>query len=439
MSLRPSASSTMDPSPASPGASMPLLRRVRRVGPVLALSLVLAACAGDAPQDTFKPEGRYARISYDLIMPVFGIAAVVFFGVLIGTVVIGLKFRASDDEDFDDIPVQIHGHNTLEIGWTILPALILAVVAVFSVAAIFQLAEEPDSDLRIEVIGHQWWWEYRYDVDGDGSFDGPDDIVTANDLVIPADVEIGLEITSRDVIHSWWAPRLNGKRDAVPNRWHPWNIHADEPGEYIGQCTEFCGLSHAEMRIKVVALEPADFDRWLTEQQQDAPTFAEDDTSLEAEGYRVFTGQLCASCHLIEGVNDENFSDEGLQEWERPIMGGKGTITDPELQASRHAPNLTHLFSRSTFAGAKFNLRKSTEYCDGLGIDWAQDPDDFDRCFDRSALEDWLRDPPAHKAMQPEAVEGRSTVRGMPDLGLSEEQIDQLTAYLATLGRSNDE
>lgn len=438
MSLRRPASSTMQSSPAPTGASMSFLRRVRRVGPALAVTLALAACAKDAPQDTFKPEGDYARISHDLIMPVFGVAAIVFFLVLGGTVVIALKFRAKDDEHYDEIPDQIHGNNPLEIGWTIFPAVVLAIVAVFSVGAIFKLAEEPDSDLRVQVIGHQWWWEYRYDVDGDGTFDGENDVVTT-ELVIPAGTQVGLDITSRDVIHSWWAPRLNGKRDAVPNRWHPWNIHADEPGDYIGQCTEFCGLSHAEMRIKVVAVEPEAFDGWLAEQQTDATPFAEDDTSLAAEGYRVFTGQLCASCHLIEGVNDENFSDEDLADFERPIMGGKGTIEDPDLQVSRHAPNLTHLFSRSTFAGAKFDLRKQDDYCDGLGVDWAQDPEDFERCFNEAALEEWLRDPPAHKAMQPEPVEGRSPIRGMPDLGLTEEQIDQLIAYLTTLGREGDE
>ena len=108
----------------------------------------------------------------------------------------------------------------------------------------------------VEVIGQQWWWEYRYDIDDDGQFD---DIVTANDLVIPAGREVALTITARDVIHSFWVPRLNGKRDAVPNRDHPWKLEADEPGEFVGQCTEYCGLSHAEMRIKAIALTEDDF------------------------------------------------------------------------------------------------------------------------------------------------------------------------------------
>jgi cytochrome c oxidase subunit 2 len=407
-----------------------LLRRIGPAAAVLALGTLLAGCADDAPQDTFVAEGEYAEMINRLMAPVWLIAGLVFIVVLGGALIISLRFRAKDEEEFDDIPAQIHGHNALEIGWTVLPALVLAVIGFFSVAAIFTLNEDlPEDAVEIEVIGNQWWWEYRYDVDQDGEFD----IVTANDLIIPAGEKVRLNISARDVIHSFWAPKLNGKRDAVPNRWHPWNLQANEPGEFIGQCTEFCGLSHAEMRIKVIALERSDYDAWVEAQQTDAPTYTEDDMSEEAKGYRVFTGQLCASCHLIEGVNDDNFSDEGIGEFNRDIMGGPGTITDPELQASRHAPNLTHLMSRTTFAGAKFNLRRDTDYCTDLGETWADEPEDLERCLDRGALEAWLRNPPAEKAMQPEPVPGRSPIRGMPNLELSEEQIDQLIAYLVTL------
>lgn len=416
---------------------MSFLRSLRRPAPVAAavsVLLFLGACASDAPQDTFKPEGPDARMIDSLIMPIFGIAGVVFVVVLGGALFVSLKFRARTDEQFDDMPSQIHGNNTLEIGWTILPAVVLLVVGVFSVAAILDLNEEPEPDaLKVQVIGQQWWWEYRYDINNNGRFDDPEDIVTANDLVMPVGEDVALEITSRDVIHSFWVPRLNGKRDAVPNRSHPWRLNADEPGEYIGQCTEFCGLSHAEMRIKAIAVDRAEFDQWVTEQQTPAEPFSEDDTSEAAEGYRVFTGQLCASCHLVEGVNDDSFSDADVPEFNRDIMGGPGTITDPTLQASRHAPNLTHLMSRTTFAGAKFNLRKDTEECRELGLDWADTEENLERCLDRGALEAWLRNPPAEKAMQAEEVPGRSPRRGMPDLQLTEEQIDQLIAYLVTL------
>jgi cytochrome c oxidase subunit 2 len=422
--------------PSRPGDRMPVLRRLRAATPLLAVALILTlgACARNAPQDTLEPEGPNARLIDDLINPIFIVAGIVFVVVLGGAVFIAMKFRARDDDHYDDMPAQIHGNNVLEIGWTVVPALILVFIGVLSVFAIFELNEEPPEDaVSVQVIGHQWWWEYRYDVDGNGRFDDPDDIVTANDLVIPVGKEIALEVTSRDVIHSFWVPKLNGKRDAVPNRSHPWKLEAEEPGEYIGQCTEFCGLSHAEMRIKAVAVDQARYDEWVTEQQADAETYAEDDTSQEAEGYRVFTGQLCASCHLVEGVNDDTFSDEDIPEFNRDIMGGPGTITDEALQASRHAPNLTHLMSRTTFAGAKFDLRRDTEECEAMGIDWADTEEGLQQCLDRGALEAWLRNPPAEKAMAAEEVPGRSPRRGMPNLQLTEDQIDQLIAYLVTL------
>jgi len=410
---------------------MSLARRAGLLGPALAVAATLAGCAKDAPQDTLEPEGRFANDLDNLINPIFAVAGVVFVVVLGGALFIALRFRSRNDEHFDDLPAQIHGNNVLEIGWTVVPAIILLAIGVFSVIAIFELNEEPPDDaVNVQVIGQQWWWEYRYDLNGDGTFD---EIVTANDLVIPVGEEIDLEITARDVIHSWWAPKLNGKRDAVPNRTHPWKIQADEPGEYVGQCTEYCGLSHAEMRVKVVALERGEFDTWVEEQQTDAETFATDDTSEEAEGYRAFTGLLCNSCHLVEGVNDDQFSDEDLREFQRDVAGGPGTITDDELQASGHAPNLTHLMSRSTFAGAKFDLRRNTPYCRDLGVDWADEVDDVERCLDLGALEAWLRNPPAEKAMQAEPIPGRSPRRGMPNLELTEEQIDQLVAWLITL------
>lgn len=403
------------------------LRRVRTVAPAVGAALLITACASDAPQDTLKPEGTYARTIDNLINPVFAVAGVVFVVVLGGALFIALKYRARDDEHFDDMPAQVHGNNTLEIGWTILPAIILLVIGVFSVIAIFDLDEEPPQDsVKVQVVGQQWWWEYRYDLNDDGVYD---EIVTANDLIIPAGEKVALEVTARDVIHSFWAPALNGKRDAVPNRRHPWNLQADEPGEYIGQCTEFCGLSHAEMRIKVIALPRDEYDAWIEEQQVDAEPYAQDDTSQEAQGYRVFTGQLCASCHLVEGVNDDQFSEAAVPEFNRDIMGGPGTIVDPALQASRHAPNLTHLMSRTTFAGAKFDLRRDTEECEALGVDWADTEEGVARCLDRGALEAWLRNPPAEKAMDAAGTPRR----GMPNLNLSEQQIDQLVAYLITL------
>src|SRR5690606_4437771 len=137
---------------------------------------------------------------------------------------------------------------------------------------LLDLEDHPDDALEVTVIGQQWWWEYRYDIDGDGE----DDIITANDLVIPAGKAVSLSIESRDVIHSFWIPRLNGKRDAVPGRSHPLLLEANEPGVYRGQCTEFCGLSHAYMQMRVVALSEADYEAWVANQLKGAEVPSDD-------------------------------------------------------------------------------------------------------------------------------------------------------------------
>jgi len=221
-----------------------------------AILVLSAVSCGDArhdhPQTTFNAKGPAATTINRLINPVFAVAGVVFVIILGGCLLVSLKFRAKDQGDYDELPKQVHGNIKAELGWTIIPALILVVVGVFTVTTIFDLARKPKPNaVTVQVYGQQWWWEYRYDVDHDGNYN---DIITANDLVIPAGRQVALSIKSRDVIHSWWAPALNGKKDAVPGRTQPLTVEAYKPGEYIGQCTEFCGLSHANMRIKVVAM-----------------------------------------------------------------------------------------------------------------------------------------------------------------------------------------
>jgi cytochrome c oxidase subunit 2 len=226
---------------------------------------------------------------------------------------------------------------------------------------------------------------------------------------------VGLEIRSRDVIHSFWIPKLNGKADAVPGRRHPLTINADEPGTYVGQCTEFCGLSHAYMRQRVVALPPDEFEAWLERQQDAADEPTDEDAAAGAE---LFASQ-CSVCHLARGINDDQFQE-----------AGQGTS---EL-VSENAPDLTHFVSRGAFAGATFNL------WDDLDGDHIVEADEIGTAnggrLNRGDLEAWLRDPPGQKPMDPvtpEQVEAGEQGRGMPNLNLSEEQIDQLVAFLETL------
>jgi cytochrome c oxidase subunit 2 len=384
-------------------------RRLAPLALVLPLVLLLGACASDAPQDTMEPQGPIARSIDNLFNGVFLIAIVVFVLVEFGTLALVIHFRRRRDDNDDELPAQTHGNTRLEIAWTILPAVMLALVGFFTLRTLFDINRSDEDDLTIQVTGQQWWWEFAYDTDGDGEF-SEDEVLTANDLVIPAGVDVNLDIRSNDVIHSFWIPALNGKKDAVPGRTHPLRINADEPGTYVGQCTEFCGLSHAYMRQRVIALPSDEFDAWLDNQQDDAEVPTDEDAAAGAE---LFTTQ-CSGCHLARGINDEEFEDQGA---------------GAELLVAENAPDLTHFATRGTFAGGIFDLWVDADE------DEIVEADEIGGELNRGDLEAWLRNPPAEKPMDapyvPEA--GDDKVRGMPNFNLQEDQIDQLVAFLATL------
>lgn len=318
----------------------------------------MSSCVEDAPLDSLDPAGPVARRIDNLFSLVFWIAVAVFVVVQAGILTTVVLFR---DRKGRKEPKQIHGNNKLEVLWTAIPALILAGIAVPTVQTVFDLTARPADALKIEVIGHQWWFEYVY----------PDyEITTANTLVIPAGRPIDLELTSEDVLHNFWVPQLAGKRYLVSGQDTYLNLEADEPGEYWGQCAEYCGLSHALMRARVVALDEAGFDQWVADQQQ--PAFEPAAGSLAEDGKNTFLNAGCTRCHVIEGV------------WE-------------EVSRQPPAPNLTHFASRTMFAGASFEL--TTEN-----------------------LRSWLADPPAMK-------DGSF----MPNLGLTDDEITSLIAYLETL------
>ncbi|MGB0114595.1 MAG: cytochrome c oxidase subunit II, partial [Ilumatobacteraceae bacterium] len=318
------------------------------------------------------------------------------------------------------IPEQTHGKPALEIILTIIPALILIGVAIPSVGTLMALNDTADTECVVNVTGQQWWWEMDYPVqDGCGGITEP--IVTSGQMVIPTGTKVLVRGTTRDVIHSWWIPRLNGKRDMVPGRVHTNRLEADEPGIYAGQCTEFCGLSHANMRMEVVALDPEDFETW--KQGQLADYVEPEAGSLAETGESTFIAQ-CSRCHQVNGLDDAN---------------GDPVIARPDLNVySGSAPNLSWLMTRNTFAGASFDLL--TPEC--RDFVWNAPSDEFGErylagvtpdCLNSVQLREWLRNAPAMKPMYTNPLELAPTdglTRGMPDLALSEDQIDELVAYL---------
>ncbi len=379
--------------------------------------MLVAGCAQDAPQDTWDPAGPNAQKINDLDWIVFPIAGVVGVIVLTFVAIIVVKFRDRGQA----IPEQTHGRPALEIGLTILPALILIGIAIPTVGTIMALNDTEDTECIVNVTGQQWWWEVDYaQQDGCGGISEP--IVTSGQMVIPVNTPVLVRGTSRDVIHSWWIPRLNGKRDMVPGRVHTVRLEADEPGIYAGQCTEFCGLSHANMRMEVIALTPEDFEAWKA--QQLAPYEAPEAGTLAASGESTFIAQ-CARCHQVNGIEDAD---------------GEPVIARPDLNVySGAAPNLSYFMTRNTFAGASWDLLSPGECRDNV---WDSDPATFGEkylsgvsadCLNSVQLREWLRNAPAMKPMytDPEKLaETNELPRGMPNLGLSEDQIDELIAYL---------
>ena len=384
----------------------------------IAATSFLAGCAKDAPQDTWQPKGSNAKIIDDLQQPVFAIAGVIGVIVFCAVVYCIIKFRDRGQA----MPEQTHGKPALEIGMTILPALILAGVGVFTFRTVFDLSKTSDTQMVVNVTGQQWWWEYDYPAQPELGITAP--IITSGQMIIPVGTKVLLRETSRDVIHSYWIPALNGKRDAVPGRVHTLRLDADKPGIYAGQCTEFCGLSHANMRMETIALSKEDFAAWVANQLADAKSPAEN--TLAKEGEAVFLNQ-CVRGHQVNGLKKAD---------------GTPAIAAPDENVwSGAAPNLTHLMSRNTFAGATWDLLNKT--CrDNV---WNATSEEFGakylagvsaECLNVADLRDWLRNAPAKKPMYADPTKLADTgglTRGMPNLNLTEDDIDKLMAYLLTL------
>jgi cytochrome c oxidase subunit II len=352
----------------------PASRHLRRWACVLPLLVLVAgACSpGHYPQTALRPLSDFARIGDDIQNNTLYWATGVFVLVEGALLYAIFRFRGRPD---DPEPRQVHGNTVIEIIWTVIPALILAAIAVPTVRGIFQTNAIPTGDvLRVDVVGHQWWWEFRYPTLN---------LTTANELHIPVGQTVSLHMGSADVVHSFWPPRFAGKRDVFPNRETRLWFKAEQAGEYPGQCAEFCGIQHGRMAFRVRAQSPAEFQTWVAHMQtlgakpapaaaapakdsvhtasagatvqsasQAAPQAAPTDPAYAA-GEKLFAAKGCVGCHSLTAVNAPKGmvgpnlanvgartyiaagtlknTDENLAHWIRDPQGIKKGVLMPNL------------------------------------------------------------------------------------------------------------
>jgi cytochrome c oxidase subunit 2 len=288
-----------------------------------------------SPTSIFDPAGTPARSAFGLSMLVLSVTLAIFLLVagLLLYAVVRFRHRPSDSERE---PAQVYGSNQIELSWTVIPILIVVMLFLSTTRVILETeaAPKPSSALDVTVIGHQFWWEFRYPKLG---------VVTANELHIPISdpakpTPTYLSMSSADVSHSFWVPRLAGKMDLIPNRLNTMWIDPQAPGLYLGQCAQYCGTQHAKMLLRVYAQSPEDFAAWVKQQQ--APASQSSLAGAAAEGQTVFMHSACINCHTIAGT----------------------------VATGRFGPDLTHLASRDTIASGPIqntpeNLRQ-----------WVSDP-----------------------------------------------------------------
>ena len=291
----------------------------------LAVSCVLFsgnAAFAQSGTSIFAPAATPARSIFDLSMLVLGVTLAIFL-IVGGLLLYALIRYRSRPEHSDREPAQIYGSNQIELSWTVIPILIVVTLFLSTTRVILgtQAIPKPDTAMNVTVIGHQFWWEYRYPSLG---------VVTANELHIPTSdpahpTPTYLTMSSADTDHSFWVPRLAGKTDVIPNQINTMWIDPEQPGLYLGQCAQYCGAQHAKMLLRVYAQSPGEFSAWIEQQRQPAvQDFA--GNPVAAEGQAVFMHNACINCHAIVGT----------------------------VATGRFGPDLTHLASRDTIASGAF-------------------------------------------------------------------------------------
>lgn len=319
----------------------------------LLFALALAGCGVTDQATPLNPKGSVGEDQLWLILLALGIMTFVLIVVFVLFFYVIIRYRQRRGQT--GIPKQVEGSHKLEITWTVIPLLLLTILAVPTVQKTFALAKdysESDNVLKVEVTAHQFWWEFEYT---------DYDIVTAHDLYIPVGKKVFVTVQSADVAHSFWVPGLAGKIDAVPGVTNKMYFDAKEPGVYRGACAELCGASHGLMDFKVVAVSEEEFDAWINEMKSPP-----EQAAAESAGQQLFRDKGCLQCHAI-------------------VPDGKSA-----------GPNLNNFANRQRVAG----FRPNTE-------EW---------------VAKWLDVPQ-------EVKPGNS----MPEVDLTQEEIDALVEYLGSL------
>jgi cytochrome c oxidase subunit 2 len=349
-------------------AMFPVRIRVA-LGVITALVIALVSSApalaeGPWPND---PQGPVARTIADIYWIMF-VAAVVVLAIVDGALIYaGIKFR----ERPGHVAQQFHGHNMLELTWTIIPTIMVVSFSVLSWQKLDFINNSRGGDVGmvIQAEGAQWAWSFNYPHEDRFRFkDGTTYLTGAQELHVPVGTKVRIELSSKDVIHSFWVPSLGGKKDAVPGRATDLWIQADKPGSYKGQCLEFCGDGHADMLITLVAHPVNEYAAWIDAAKAEAERF----NSEEAKrGRELFVSLACSGCHTIRGLTAGKFPG---------------------------APELTNVASKKSIVGGVLSP------------------------VNEENLRRWISNPPAVKPGT-----------AMPNLGLSEQQVTDLVNFLLIL------
>ena len=280
----------------------------------------------------FDPLSRPAEMIHQSALLVLLITAGIFVVVTAMLVYVVWKYRHRGADDKLQEPPQIYGSSHIELAWTVIPILITFVLILVTSRTIgeVQNAPMPENALQVKLIGHQWWWEVRYEGEG---------IVTANEIHVPVSTRAVdgrrptvISLQSADVIHSFWVPQLTGKTDLIPNRTNRTWIEPFATGTYFGSCAAFCGLQHANMLLRVIVQEPEDFKRWVAKMK--APVAAPA-TPLAVQGRKEFFANSCVNCHQIDGtVAKGGFGPNLTKLMTRQTLGaGVAPLTQKNLSA----------------------------------------------------------------------------------------------------------